>query len=225
MNRFEQALLDYLGATRLDKLTSVRVGIAGAGGLGSNCAALLVRSGFRRLRVFDFDKVEPSNLNRQFYFLDQVGRPKVEALVDNLKRINPDLQLEYSTKAITAENVATAFADCDIVIEALDKAEAKKLLAEAYMNSGKLYISASGLAGWGDSDDIRVNQIHDRFFLVGDLRSEAGKDLPPFAPRVNVAAAKEADVALSWVLGDMQGSLRHSAGCQSPETVRHVDNP
>ena len=203
MNPFEQALLGYLGEARLDRLGSIRVGIAGAGGLGSNCAAFLVRSGFRKLRVFDFDKVEPSNLNRQFYFLDQVGRPKVEALAENLRRINPDLQLEYSTKAITADNVAIAFADCAIVIEAFDKAEAKKLLAEAYMNSGKLYISASGLAGWGDSDAIRVKQVNASFFLVGDLRSEAGKDLPPFAPRVNVAAAKEADIALAWALGEV----------------------
>ena len=201
MNPFEQALLGYLGEERLTRLGSLRVGIAGAGGLGSNCAAFLARSGFRKLRVFDFDKVEPSNLNRQFYFLDQVGRPKVEALAENLRRINPDLQLEYSTKAITADNVAAAFADCDIVIEAFDKAECKKLLAEAYMNSGKLYISASGLAGWGDSDAIRVKQLGASFFLVGDLRSEAGKNLPPFAPRVNVAAAKEADIALAWALG------------------------
>ncbi|MGB4572405.1 MAG: ThiF family adenylyltransferase, partial [Rectinemataceae bacterium] len=53
-----------------------RVGIAGAGGLGSNCAAALVRSGIGALVVVDFDVVSEANLDRQFYFHDQVGRPK-----------------------------------------------------------------------------------------------------------------------------------------------------
>ncbi len=56
------------------------VGIAGAGGLGSNCAAHLVRVGFRKLKLVDFDVVETGNLDRQFYFADQVGMYKVEAL-------------------------------------------------------------------------------------------------------------------------------------------------
>ena len=49
------------------------VGIAGAGGLGSNVAVALARAGVGRLVIADFDRIEPSNLNRQQYFVDQVG--------------------------------------------------------------------------------------------------------------------------------------------------------
>ena len=65
------------------------VGIAGAGGLGSNVAVALARAGIGRLVIADFDRIEPSNLNRQQYFVDQVGERKVEALRENLLAINP----------------------------------------------------------------------------------------------------------------------------------------
>ncbi|OGV34367.1 MAG: thiamine biosynthesis protein ThiF [Lentisphaerae bacterium GWF2_45_14] len=207
MNNFREELLACLGKEAFEKLGKIKTGIAGAGGLGSNCAAFLVRSGFRKLKIYDFDKVSYSNLNRQFYFYDQVGHWKVDALRVNLSRIDPDLELETFNERVTNANVSGAFADCDIVIEAFDRAENKKMLTEAYMNSGKLYISASGIAGCGDSDNITIKKIHDKFFLIGDGVSEASAALPPFAPRVNIAAAKEADIALSWAL--RKGTAQH----------------
>lgn len=200
MNDFEKELLKFWGEEKLSRIQRVRVGIAGAGGLGSNCALFLVRSGFRNFKIYDFDKLAYSNLNRQFYFYDQVGEYKVDALKVNLLRINPDLNLEIFRDEITYDNVSGIFKDCDIVIEAFDKAECKKMLAETYMRSGKLYITATGLAGWGDSDEIHIRKITETFFMVGDFSSESSPDNPPFAPRVNIAAAKEADIALEWTL-------------------------
>ena len=72
----------------------MKIGIAGAGGLGSNVAVHLVRSGISSLKICDFDVIENSNLNRQFYFKDQIGQNKVNALFENLKRINPSLNLQ-----------------------------------------------------------------------------------------------------------------------------------
>ena len=80
LNEFEKALAVYLGEAKLRKIQKVKIGIAGAGGLGSNCAFNLVRSGFKKLKIVDFDVVEHSNLDRQFYFSDQIGIPKIEAL-------------------------------------------------------------------------------------------------------------------------------------------------
>ena len=80
----------YLKPDEANALGSACVGIAGAGGLGSNCAMHLVRSGIGKLVIADFDTVNESNLNRQFFFRDQVGRVKVEALRENLLRINPE---------------------------------------------------------------------------------------------------------------------------------------
>ncbi|MBI4982094.1 MAG: sulfur carrier protein ThiS adenylyltransferase ThiF [Candidatus Omnitrophica bacterium] len=201
MNVFEEALIQYFGKPGLDKIQSTVVGIAGLGGLGSNCSACLVRSGFRKFILADFDKVELNNLNRQFYFLDQVGLNKTDCLKANLLRINPDLDITLVTQKISKDNAAVVFADCDVVVEAFDKVEYKCLMAEVFLGSGKLFVSASGMAGWGNSDAIRIKKIKDSCFLVGDNCSEVAGLLPPCAPRVTIAAAKEADVILSWVLG------------------------
>ncbi|MDD2422568.1 MAG: sulfur carrier protein ThiS adenylyltransferase ThiF, partial [Heliobacteriaceae bacterium] len=150
MHEFEKALAKKIGSARLALIQKASVGIAGAGGLGSNCAVFLVRSGFRRLKIVDYDVVEWSNLNRQFFFADQVGQKKVAALRENLLRINPDLELEMLAIKITPENVRDIFAACDVVVEAFDEVAGKKLLMETYGNSGKLFVCASGLAGWGN---------------------------------------------------------------------------
>lgn len=200
MNDFEKALSKYIGDGNLRKLQTIRVGIAGAGGLGSNCAFNLVRSGFKKLKIIDFDVVEHSNLDRQFYFLDQVGKPKVEALRENLYRINPDLDLEIIIETVTEGNIKSLFEQCDVVVEAFDKVLYKRLMVEAFFSSGKLLVSASGLGGWGNSDAIVVKEIHPKFYIVGDLISEVNDNVPPISPRVNIAAAKQADVILNWVL-------------------------
>lgn len=205
MNEFEQGLLRYLTPAQLARIQAVKVGIAGAGGLGSNVAANLVRSGFCRLKIVDFDSVEASNLNRQFYFLAQTGRPKTEALRENLVRINPDAAIEVLTGRVEAANAAALFAGCDVVVEALDRPEDKRLLVECQLNFPGLLVAASGLGGWGESDRIRVHRIKENFYLVGDLTTGVAPDCPPLAPCVAIAAAKQADVILSHVLGPMKG--------------------
>lgn len=211
MNDFEKTLAQILGKENLDRIQKVKVGLAGAGGLGSNCAQFLVRSGFKKFKIVDFDVVEETNLNRQFYFASQVGRLKVEALKENLLLINPDLEIEVLPERIEKETLESLFGECDVVVEALDTAGCKRMVAEAYMNSGKLLVSASGLAGWGRSDGITVHRVKGNFFLVGDLVSEAGPRLPVLAPGVNVAAAKQADVVLSYFLGRPDGGMADGA--------------
>lgn len=200
MNSFTDALRGYFGAEKLAAIQAATVGIAGAGGLGSNCALFLARSGVRKFVIIDFDVVEPSNLNRQFYFLDQIGMPKVDALKTNLLRIDPSIEITAVRETVTRDNAARIFGSCDVVVEAFDKAENKRMLAEIFMRSGKLYVSASGLAGWGNADSITTRRMHDNFYLVGDRTSAVAAHRPPCAPRVNVAAAKEADVVLDCLL-------------------------
>lgn len=200
MNAFEKGLCDYIGKECLEKIQKLKIGIAGAGGLGSNCALNLVRSGFKSFKIVDFDVVEASNLNRQFYFLDQLDTPKVEALKSNLLRINPDLGIEAINTRLERENILQLFEECDVVVEAFDKAKYKAMLAECLFSSGKLIVCASGIGGWGKSDDIKVKKVREKFYMVGDFASEVTEDTPPISPRVNIAAAKQADIVLSIVL-------------------------
>jgi sulfur carrier protein ThiS adenylyltransferase len=205
VNEFERALSRYLSEEQLERIRSVKVGIAGAGGLGSNCATALVRTGFRRIKIVDFDVVEYSNLNRQFYFLQQAGCPKVEALRENLSLINPSANIEAVVTRVEADNIADIFADCDVIVEAFDRAEYKKLIVETCLGSGRLLVAASGIAGWGASDRIKVHRIRDDFYLIGDLTTGIGADTPPLAPCVAIAAGKQSDVVLSYTLGALQG--------------------
>jgi len=202
-NSFEIGLRRYLREDQILTIQQVKVGIAGAGGLGSNCAQMLVRSGFIHFTLADFDVIENSNLNRQFFFGSQIGQTKVKALAYNLSQINPLVSVNKIEKRINSGNVQKLFADCAVVVEAFDDPECKKMLVEAYLESGKLLVAASGIAGWGDSERIKVRRIRKMFYIVGDLVSGITAALPPMAPCVAIAAAKQADVVLSYVLDSM----------------------
>lgn len=200
MNATRQGITAYLGEAATERLGEFTVGIAGAGGLGSNCAMHLVRSGFARFVIADFDVVEPSNLNRQFYFPTQVGRPKVQALAENLMAIAPDIRVEAHCLRLDRDLARDIFEDCDVVVEAVDDPTAKKMLAEALLMQDKLFVAASGMGGWGRSDAIVTRRLREDFIVVGDMTTECSESAPPLSPMVGVAAAKQADVVLSWAL-------------------------
>lgn len=200
MNRTEKGIALYLGEERLKYLQTVTVGIAGAGGLGSNCAMHLVRSGFRRFVIADFDRVDHSNLNRQAYRLDQVGQLKVMALSKNMLAVNPDLELDLRTTDITPDNMKAIFMDCDVVVEAFDAPMFKKALVEAYLSTDKVVVSASGMGGTGNTDAMVTRRVRDNFYMIGDMETECSMEDPPFSPRVGIAAAMQADAVFHHYL-------------------------
>ena len=182
MESLREDLIKKLGEEKLLIIEGSRIGIAGAGGLGSNCAHNLVRSGFKKFTIVDFDTITPSNLDRQFYFLDQVGKKKVDTLKINLCRINPELDIETEAVIITENNIKELFKDCHIVVECLDSAEGKGMLVNQLLPEGKFIVSASGLGGVGSSDEIKVHKIKENLVIIGDLRSDI-KDRPALSPR------------------------------------------
>lgn len=196
---FQRSLIEKIGRENFDRLQTVRVGIAGAGGLGSNCAAHLVRVGFRKLRIIDFDVVEVGNLDRQFYFADQLGMYKVDALQQNLLRISPDLDLDIEVKKIEKALVRDLFYNCDVIAECLDHPEDKSILVSELLSVNKFIVAVSGLGGYGMSDNIRVHQVMENLAIIGDLQSDIAL-LPALSPRVNIVAAKQADTILEHVL-------------------------
>jgi sulfur carrier protein ThiS adenylyltransferase len=198
MTEFEKGIISHIGKDKHSFIKTRKIGIAGAGGLGSNCAFNLVRCGFEKFVIIDHDKIEFSNLNRQFYFSDQVGRYKVDALEDNLKRINPAVQVDSYLEKILRKEDFRCFENCDAIVEAFDSPEYKKMIVEKFIGSGILLVAASGIAGCGNSDNIRIKKIKDSFYLVGDMVSEAGVSLPPFSPCTNIAAAKQADIVYNY---------------------------
>ncbi|MBR3956286.1 MAG: sulfur carrier protein ThiS adenylyltransferase ThiF [Kiritimatiellae bacterium] len=189
----------YLTPEERTLLESVRVGIAGAGGLGSNCAMHLVRSGVKHITIADFDVVNESNLNRQFFFRDQLGQKKVVALKDNLLRIEPDADIRAVDIRLDASSAREIFADCGIVVEAFDAVDAKVMLVSAFASSGKKLVTASGLAGWGRSNAMKVRKMGN-IVAIGDGETSVGDGAAPVSPRVGIAAAMQANSVVAMLL-------------------------
>ena len=183
-------------------LSKFRVGIAGAGGLGSNCAVALARSGVGTLVISDFDIVEEPNLNRQYYFTDQVGLMKTDALKDNIARINPDVHVIIHQKRLEKENITEIFSGCDVIVEAFDRSDMKEMLIETVQLKmpGTPVIVGSGMAGWGKTGDINCRKIDETLYVCGDETSEASENLPPMAPRVGVVANMQANLVLEILM-------------------------
>ncbi len=177
----------------------MRVGIAGAGGIGSNVAFQLVRAGVKRLKIVDFDRIEVSNLNRQFYFADQVGQAKATVLVENLKRIDPAADLEAQVMRLGTDNMAAVFRDVDVVVEGFDGAEDKKTLLETFAGSQKIVVAASGVAGL-NLDGITIRRMGN-CHIVGDFTTEAGTG-NLYAPKVLMVAAMMSQIVLQHYLAN-----------------------
>lgn len=179
------------------------VAVCGLGGLGSNLAVMLARVGVGRLLLIDFDVVEPSNLNRQSYFIEDLGKPKTTALSAQIQRINPFIKVDTHELKITPELIGRLFADCDIVCEAFDSAAAKAMLAQNFHKHfpEKTLIAASGLAGYGGSNEILTRKIATNFYICGDLVSAAKPGNGLMAPRVNLCAAHQANLVLELLVG------------------------
>lgn len=183
-------------------LSRFSVGIAGAGGLGSNCAVALARSGVGTLIIADFDIIEAPNLNRQYYFTDQIGQMKTIALKENISRINPDVFVIAHQKRLDRFNIPEIFSGCNIIVEAFDSSVMKEMLIETVQTKmpGVPLIIGSGMAGWGNSELIRYRKIDNTLYVCGDESTEVSEDIPPMAPRVGMVASMQANVVIELLM-------------------------
>jgi len=185
------------------KLKGSCVGIAGVGGLGSNAAISLVRAGVGRLILVDFDSVEENNLDRQYYFRDQIGKVKVEALKENIKKVNPWLKIDIFNQKLTVGSMDEPFHDADVIVEALDSAVAKTSFIEEIMQKlpDKPLVACSGVAGYGNSDRIETKRIGN-LYICQDDQARSSDDDVLMAPRVALMANWEANIVLELLLGE-----------------------
>ena len=184
------------------KLRNARVAVAGLGGLGSNIAVMLARSGVGELLLVDFDTVDVTNLNRQMYLIPQLGKPKAEALPEILYQINPYLTYRSVCIKVTPENVKELFSEYPIVCEAFDKPDQKAMLVrELLMQCPETtVVSGNGMAGYADANEIRTCQVMKRLYVCGDQSTDAGNGIGLIAPRVAVCAAHEANKVLQLIM-------------------------
>ncbi|MBO7680093.1 MAG: sulfur carrier protein ThiS adenylyltransferase ThiF [Thermoguttaceae bacterium] len=184
-------------------MKQARVGIAGLGGLGSNIAAALARSGVGHLTLVDFDKVELSNLNRQLYGLPQLGKTKVSAISEILPQINPFCRITARNVRVTAENCADLFAGCGIIVEAFDLPEQKAMLVNTIMEKmpDKHVVCGSGMAGFGSANTIVTRYVTEKLTVCGDGVSDVANGVGLTAARVMVCAGHMATRVMEIILG------------------------
>ena len=195
---WNKALEERHGKELHKAFSSATVAVCGLGGLGSNIAISLARAGIGKLILIDFDRVDITNLHRQQYKADQIGMYKTDALADNLREINPYIELETHTERITEENVVTLLKDAEIICEAFDDAECKAMLTNTVLSElpDKYLVDASGMAGMGMTNSIKTRRITSRFYLCGDETSEVSDCIGLGAPRVALCAAHQAHTVL-----------------------------
>ena len=203
-NEWIAALEERHGKELHEKFSSAAVAVCGLGGLGSNITIALARAGIGRLILIDFDRVDITNLHRQQYKANQIGRYKTEALVENLIEIAPYIKADVFTERITEDNLAALLKDADIICEAFDDAQSKAMLVNGVLEKlpHRYLIAASGMAGMGTPNAIRTRKITKRFYLCGDGESDTADTMGLVAPRVMLCAAHQAHTVLRILAGE-----------------------
>ena len=193
-----KALTGRHGVDFQKKISSAAVAVCGLGGLGSNIAIALTRAGIGKLILVDFDKVDITNLHRQQYKTNQIGKSKTEALRDNLKEINPYLETEIHTIYLDESNAKGIISDADIVCEAFDNPEDKAMLTNLVLEKmpDKYIVASSGMAGLESANAIHTRKISKRFYLCGDEKSDVRNGIGLVASRVSVCASHQANMIL-----------------------------
>ena len=197
-DEWNNALCERHGENVQKKFSAATVAICGLGGLGSSIAISLARAGIGKLILFDFDRVDITNLHRQQYKANQIGMVKTDALSDNLKEIAPYIDIESHIVRITDNNAVELLKDADIICEAFDDAECKAMLTNLVLETmpDKFLVAASGMAGFGSANTIKTRKVMKHFYLCGDEQSDVQSEGSLIASRVMLCAAHQAHTVL-----------------------------
>lgn len=139
MGRYDRnVLLKNVGELGQRKLNSSRILVCGAGGLGSTVIANLASLGVGHIGIVDNDKVELSNLNRQFiHKMTTLGMDKVESAKEWIKLYNPDIEVMPYKIRLDKNNTVELFANYDVIIDCFDNYYSKFILSDAIIKTDK----------------------------------------------------------------------------------------
>ncbi|MGL4773545.1 MAG: sulfur carrier protein ThiS adenylyltransferase ThiF [Clostridium sp.] len=202
MEELEKKMMERVPPEVLEVLKKSKIAVAGSGGLGSNITLSLARIGVGEISIFDFDVVEASNLNRQQYFVEDIGKGKVQALKDLISRVNPFVKINAHHVYLDQSNIKELLSGHDIIIEAFDNPECKATLSNIVLTELKesYLITGSGMAGYYSSNLIQTRRVTKRLYVCGDGENEYVKEIGIMAPRVCITANHMANMAIRLLL-------------------------
>ncbi len=184
------------GFTLLDKT----VGIVGCGGLGTNVAVHLAGAGARKIYLCDFDEVNISNLNRQFFYTEKnIGKSKADVLKERLSAYAADtLFVSVKEKIEKADNLSFA-TDCDVLICCVDNAEGRRALTD-FSTEKKIPTVFGGIDGFYGTAYIYLPSASPCPYCAGIINEvAAGSSVSSTA---GIIGAMEANLAIKYLLGE-----------------------
>jgi tRNA A37 threonylcarbamoyladenosine dehydratase len=191
----------YRGEEALRKLAQTRLAVCGAGAVGSNLADNLVRQGFCRVTVIDFDRIEAHNVGTQTYAESDVGAFKVEILQAEIFRA-VGVEIEAVRQRLTARNVDRLLSEADLVVDGFDNHESRALVTEHCRARGIPCVHA------GLSADYAEVLWNDTYRTPQDVLAEGANvcDYPLARNLIQFAVALTCETVLRFVLeGTQQG--------------------
>lgn len=151
-----------LGEDNLLKLKNAKVTIVGLGAVGSFVGEALIRSGVGNLRLFDFDKVSITNINRCLLALTStVGEYKVNVAYKRYKEINPQANIEVFNEFISSDNINLLIENNpNVIVDAIDSVNPKVNILSEISKTSFPIISSMGAALKTDPSCVKVSSIH-----------------------------------------------------------------
>lgn len=137
-------ILPEIGEEGQKKLLQSKVGILGAGGLGSPVIMYLASIGIGHLHIVDNDIVEEVNLNRQvIHTTERVGKFKAESAAQSVKLLNPTIEVTFSTERVSLENGAEIFKGCNVIVDCCDNHDTRYISSEIGVRLGIPVVTGS----------------------------------------------------------------------------------
>ena len=139
---------DALTEEEFRALRAGRVLVVGCGGLGGHLIELLARLGVGSMTVVDGDVFEETNLNRQLLSTEALlGCSKAQAAADRVRAVNSQVSVHPVCQFLTPGNADSLVAGHDLVMDALDNTEARKVLSAACSAAGVPMVHGA-ICGW-----------------------------------------------------------------------------
>ena len=184
---------------RSDKIDISRktVGLIGCGGLGCNVSVHLAGAGTGKIFLCDFDRVEESNLNRQFlYTFSDIGKSKCETLKERLSAYAPQTEITTVEKKITDEDDLDFALDCDLMILAVDNNETRAVV-NRFCLKNRIPVIDGGISGFYGRMYFCLPQKTPCLFCAGMI-SENGKTVS-VSSTAGIIGSLEASAAIRYL--------------------------
>lgn len=193
-----------IGDDKINKLHNATVMVVGCGAVGSFAIEALARSGIGNMILVDFDRVEPSNINRQIFALHStIDKPKTLVARERVADITPDININIFN--IFWDEKTDLAVHPDFVIDAIDSVQSKIALYRWCNKNNIPFISSMGAARKTDPTKIKIDKISKTFAcpLAAKIRKIVRDEKIPDFPAIFSTEVPSGNIATNKNFGSI----------------------